>query len=104
MTTNTLVYIASLVTASTVILTAVSKLWKLVTRAVRAINEFTELIRENTMYTLKLVILNEQLSLDERIHAGERYVQLHGNGDVYETYQKLLRKKQELEGGLNHVS
>ncbi len=51
-----------------------------------------ERIDENTIYTLKLVIMNNDLSLEERIAAGDKYVALGGNGYVKHIYQNLLEK------------
>ena len=47
------------------------------------------------MYTLKLVILNKELSLEERIHAGDRYIALNGNGYVKHVYEGLLKEIDE---------
>lgn len=52
-------------------------------------------LRENTLMTLKIVIMNDELSLEERIIAGEKYIRLGGNGFVKEIYNKLLEKKIE---------
>lgn len=49
-------------------------------------------IDENTMYTLKLVIMNADLSLEERIAAGDKYIELGGNGYVKHIYQELLQQ------------
>lgn len=50
-------------------------------------------LNNNTLMTLKLVILNDKLSLDERITAGELYIKLGGNGFVKSYYEKLIEKK-----------
>lgn len=50
-------------------------------------------LNKNTIMTLKSVILDERLSLDERISAGEQYVQLGGNGFIKSYYEKLVDKK-----------
>lgn len=52
-------------------------------------------LKENTLMTLKLVIMNDDLSLEERIAAGEKYTSLGGNGFVKEIYNKLVEKKIE---------
>ena len=54
-----------------------------------------ENLNKNTVMTLKLVIMDEKLSLDERISAGEQYVQLGGNGFVKSYCEKLVDKKLE---------
>lgn len=50
-------------------------------------------LNKNTVMTLKSVILDERLSLDERISAGEQYVQLGGNGFIKSYYEKLVEMK-----------
>ncbi|XAM45301.1 hypothetical protein TPDSL_18080 [Terrisporobacter petrolearius] len=52
-----------------------------------------ENLNKNTLMTLKLVILNDKLSLDERISAGEEYINLGGNGFVKSYYEKLVERK-----------
>lgn len=54
-----------------------------------------ENLNNNTLMTLKLVIMDEKLSLDERIAAGETYVNLGGNGFVKSYYKKMVEKKLE---------
>ena len=59
------------------------------------LHEFQESINENTMYTLKLVVLNENLDMEERISAGKRYLELGGNGFVHAVYNKLLEEEEQ---------
>lgn len=53
---------------------------------------------ENTLLTLKLLILNEDLPIQERISYGERYLALGGNGYIKKIYEHLL---DEVEKDLN---
>lgn len=48
--------------------------------------------KENKMYILKDIIMNDKLSLEERVKAGDDYVENGGNGFVKEVYHKLLDK------------
>lgn len=64
-------------------------------KIVRNLERLKDNIDENTMYTLKLVILNKELSLEERIHAGDRYIALNGNGYVKHVYEGLLKELDE---------
>lgn len=89
---NSILYLASLLTALTIIVTTFFKVCKAMKAVYDKIHEFQEIMEENTMYTLKLVILNENLSLEERIHAGDRYIELHGNGYVHSIYDQLKRR------------
>lgn len=64
-------------------------------KVVRSLEKLKDNINENTMYTLKLVILNKELSLEERILAGDRYISLGGNGYVKHVYEGLLNQIDE---------
>ena len=49
---------------------------------------------------LKDTILNDKLTIEERIIAGDEYVKLGGNGFVKEVYHTLLKKvEKEYERG-----
>lgn len=88
-----LILMASIITALTIIITATFKVLKMIKALYTKIHEFQESINENTMYTLKLVVLNEQLDIEERISAGKRYLELGGNGFVHAVYDKLVEEE-----------
>lgn len=90
-----LILIASIITAITIIVTATFKVLKMFTTLYTKLHEFQESINENTMYTLKLVVLNENLDMEERISAGKRYLELGGNGFVHAVYNKLLEEEEQ---------
>lgn len=90
-----LILMASIITAITIIVTATFKVLKMFTTLYNKIHEFQESINENTMYTLKLVVLNENLDMEERISAGKRYLELGGNGFVHAVYNKLLEEEEQ---------
>lgn len=56
------------------------------------IQEVRKDTKENKMYILKDIIINDKLSLEERVKAGDEYVASGGNGFVKEVYHKLLDK------------
>lgn len=90
-----LILIASIITAITIIVTATFKVLKVIKTLYTKLHEFQESINENTMYTLKLVVLNENLDMEERISAGKRYLELGGNGFVHAVYNKLLEEEEQ---------
>ena len=47
---------------------------------------------ENYMKTLQLTIMSEEMPIEERLNAGEKYVSLGGNGAVKAKY-KLLQEE-----------
>lgn len=91
-------FIASLMTIITFLIGAYKYAKKFEQRFDNIDIHFTSLdkdLKENTLMTLKLVIMNDDLSLEERIAAGEKYVSLGGNGFIKEIYNKLVEKKIE---------
>lgn len=65
----------------------------------RTINKQAEIIKEqgdkldyNTIETLRLVIINENIPLVERVKAGREYIKMGGNGAI-----KILTKELEIE-------
>lgn len=90
-----LILMASIITALTIIITATFKVLKMIKTLYNKIHEFQESINENTMYTLKLVVLNENLDIEERITAGKRYLELGGNGFVHAVYDKLVEEEEQ---------
>ena len=90
-----LILMASIITALTIIITATFKVLKTIKTLYTKIHDFQESINENTMYTLKLVVLNENLDIEERISAGKRYLELGGNGFVHAVYDKLVEEEEQ---------
>jgi hypothetical protein len=90
-----LILMASIISAITIIVTATFKILKTIKTLYDKIHEFQDSINENTMYTLKLVVLNENLDIEERISAGKRYLELGGNGFVHAVYNKLVEEEEQ---------
>lgn len=67
-------------------------------KVARSLEKLKDNINENTMYTLKLVILNEDLGIEERIKAGDRYISLGGNGYVKHIYENLIKEIDKKRG------
>lgn len=87
-------YVAGIIGAIVTIVSFFYSLYKVA----KKIDSIVHSIDENTMYTLKLVILNKELSIEERIHAGDRYISLGGNGYVKQVYKHLCEEvEKEIE-------
>ena len=84
MRADQLILIASIITALTVIFTTALKIFKMIKIFYTKLHDFQESINENAMYTLKLVVLNENLDIDERISDGKSYIEIGGKGFVNE--------------------
>lgn len=52
-------------------------------------------VTENYMSTLQLTIMSECMPLPERLKAGEKYINLGGNGAVKCKYRELQREYEE---------
>lgn len=53
--------------------------------------------RENYMRELQIIIMSEEMPLDERLKAGEEYVNGGGNGAIKAKYRVLLQRYEEKE-------
>ncbi len=47
---------------------------------------------ENYLSTLRLTICSEEIPLEERIAAGDKYIKLGGNGAVKHKYEQLIEQ------------
>lgn len=63
------------------------------------INGIKEHIKKVELDNLKLVIMSDNIPLEERLTAGERYIEQGGNGGI-KIHVKLL--KQEYEKNIKH--
>lgn len=69
----------------------------------KIISSFKKEVNYNTLMTLRLVIINTNMPLSERIEAGRMYVEKGGNGAVKKLVQEL--EEQELKneiGGMKN--
>lgn len=53
--------------------------------------------KENYLTGLKLVIMSEEIPIEERLIAGEEYVNLGGNGQIKAKYHVLKEEYEEKE-------
>ena len=82
--------IASGVTAVTVIVTAIVKLLKLYDNMQQRYEDTMDLLNENTLLTYKIIILDENFALKDRIDACEKYLKMSENGIIRRLYERLL--------------
>lgn len=52
---------------------------------------------ENYMSTLRLTVRDETASMEERLEAGRKYIQLGGNGAIKVKYKMLLKEFEKQE-------
>lgn len=92
---------ASVITASTVIITAVTTAYKFIRKWDKWVKQKDKHDIEQYAQILRLVIMTPEMPLSERISAGDTYVnELHRNGAVKQKYNELLQrfKNEHLEG------
>ena len=87
-----IIMIASIVTALTVISSTCFKVYKFFRNLEKKYDEMNDILKNNTLYILKIAVLDEQLPLTDRLKAGELYMDLGGNGAVKKKYQELLKE------------
>ena len=91
-----LLWLAGIATA----LLSIGKLMKVVIKSIKKVIAFFHSLRtdmdilrrheeENYKATLRLVIMSEEMPIEERLDAGEKYVKLGGNGTVKAKYKQL---------------
>lgn len=80
-----IVLIAEIITAIITICGVLGSVWRLF----KKINNFQETLNYNTLETLKLIIINKNIPLDERISAGQTYIKLNGNGAIKRLVSEL---------------
>lgn len=89
--------IAGLFSGIGVILGTLWKVHRLLTELEKKYDEMNEMIKENTMCILKMAVVSEEMPLVERIHAGEEYLDLGGNGAVKKKYNHLVEEYEARE-------
>ena len=92
---DNILLIASVITALTVITTFALKLYKFFRSLEEKYEEMNDLLKNNTIHLLKIAVLDDKLPLTDRIHAGEQYIKLGGNGFIKKKYEKLLEQYEE---------
>lgn len=83
---------ASVLTAVTVIITCIITCYKVVRRVDDWKSRMERHDRENYLNILRLIIMNGNMPLEERISAGDKYIKEDGNGAVKHFYQELIKQ------------
>ena len=90
---ETIVIIASIVTAISVIITAIVTAYKFIRKWDKWVKQKDKHDTEQYVQILRLVIMTPEMPLSERIAAGDTYVnELHRNGAVKQKYNELLQR------------
>jgi hypothetical protein len=90
---NSVLLIASVLTALTVIVTTAVKVYRFIRKWETWIEKKDKHDEAQYRDILRLIIMTPEMPLSERIAAGDVYVnQLHGNGGVKQKYLELLQR------------
>ena len=92
---NSILATASVVTALTVITAFLFKIYNFFRKLEIKYDEMNELLKSNTIHLLKIAVLDDKLPLTDRLHAGEQYIKMGGNGTIKRIYEKLLDEYEE---------
>ena len=88
-----IILISSIITALSVIITAVVTAYKFVRKWDKWVKQKDKHDIEQYVQILRLVIMTPEMPLCERIAAGDTYVnELHKNGAVKQKYNELLQR------------
>lgn len=93
-----IIKIASVITALTVIIGCMIKLYKTIDKMEDSFEAIKSGLKEDRLSILKLIIINKAMPLDERVNAGEEYIKNGGNGSVHVKVEELKeRYKKEIK-------
>lgn len=90
-----IIEIAGFITAIGVIIGAIIKIHKILSRMEHKFDEYDSILKENTMHILKMALLSDDLPITDRINAGKRYLELGGNGYGKIIYNQLIKQIEE---------
>lgn len=68
------------------------KVGKPIVKLLNQVKVLTEHDREQYLAILRLNTVSRDMPISERIIAGQKYIELNGNGDVKKYYEQLLKE------------
>lgn len=94
---DSVILVASVLTALGVIVTTAFKIYKFIRKWEMWVDEQSEHNFDNYMSILQLKIMAPYMPLSERIKAGDKYIALGGNGEIKRKHSLLIRLSEEKE-------
>ena len=85
-----IIEIASIITALTVIIGCIFKLYNLARRVESKLDSYDKNLEQLNLHLNKMALLDTNLPLVDRLHAGEWYIAHGGNGMGKKVYNQLL--------------
>ncbi len=87
-----LVRVAGIITSIGVIGTAAYKIYRVFKGILDKLSDVERFQKEDYLGILRLTIMAEEMPLEERIAAGDKYIHNGGNGAVKHKYEQLLKQ------------
>ncbi len=87
-----IIYWGSIAGAITALLVLIGMIFSKLKKILKMFNEIKEHTEENYLNNLRLVIMSEEMPIEERLRAGEKYITAGGNGQVKAFYKKLQKE------------
>lgn len=84
--------------AITAILVLIGMIFSKIKKIFKMFNQMKEHTEENYLNNLRLVIMSDEMPIEERLRAGEKYTKAGGNGQVKAFYKKIQNDYIESEG------
>ena len=89
---DNIILISSVLTALSVIIATSVKVYRFIRKWDKWVDEQSEHSKDNYLSILQLKIMAPYMPLSERIRAGDKYVQLGGNGEIKHKYNMLIEE------------
>ena len=86
-----LVEVAGIITALTVIITALWKMYSLARKVEDKLESYDRNLEQLNLHLNKMALLDKNMPLVDRLHAGEWYLKHGGNGLGKKVYEQLLK-------------
>lgn len=83
--------------AATAVITLFGLIFSKINKILKLFNSLREHTEENYLNNLRLIIMSPDMPMGERLSAGEKYINAHGNGEVKAFYKKLQNEYIESE-------
>lgn len=91
MMTISIAELAAMITALTVILTALIKMYSLARKVEKKLDSYDRNLEQLNLHLNKMALLDKNMPIVDRIHAGEWYIAHGGNGIGKKVYNQLLQ-------------
>lgn len=92
---ETVIFFATAASAIGTLIGMTVKIYKFIRQVEDKFERYDETLKVNTRHILKLTLFDPNLQLSERLHAGEEYLALGGNGEGELKYNQLLRIREK---------